>query len=76
MNKSNIPQRMSTPLIIKNKKLGITPGSTEKAKDGTVWFHHKVGDFSAHSNSSLAFVITGSKLSGGWSGCSQYNGDS
>ena len=42
--------------------VSITPRSTEKAKDGTVWFHHKVGDFSAHSNNSLAFVIKG-KLS-------------
>ena len=39
--------------------MGITPGSTEKAKDGTVWFHHKVGDFSAHETPQTTFNGSG-----------------
>jgi len=39
--------------------VGITPGSTEKAKDRTVWFHHKVGDFSAHETPQTTFNGSG-----------------
>ncbi|MED6249888.1 hypothetical protein ATANTOWER_021213 [Ataeniobius toweri] len=39
--------------------VGTTPESTEKAKDGTVWFHRKVGDFSAHETPQTAFNGSG-----------------
>ncbi|XP_047224113.1 uncharacterized protein LOC124869915 [Girardinichthys multiradiatus] len=39
--------------------VGTIPGSTEKAKDGTVWFHCQVGDVFAHETPQTAFSGSG-----------------
>ncbi|CAG5871553.1 unnamed protein product [Menidia menidia] len=43
----------------KTADVGTMPGSTEKAKDGTVWSHWKVGDFSVPETPQTAFNGSG-----------------